>query len=161
MALLLSWHCHFMHKQHELNVPCWACHLLGVVLPVLQIIIFHHCTNLLHPDHICISYYLHTPPSLIHSFKAVGPQLAYKRGSKGGFTHASRAAGSILLSTSNTCTHHACMHQSMCTTADHDIIVFSCFTSFLADLCPHEGMNVTRCAIPLSTRISYMPLIHS
>jgi hypothetical protein len=31
---------------------------------------------------------------------------AYKRGSRGGFIHASRAAGSILLSTSNICKHH-------------------------------------------------------
>jgi len=31
---------------------------------------------------------------------------AYKRGSKGGFIHASRAAGSILLSTGNICKHH-------------------------------------------------------
>jgi hypothetical protein len=31
----------------------------------LQIVTFHQCTNLLYPAHICISYPLHTQPSLI------------------------------------------------------------------------------------------------
>jgi hypothetical protein len=30
------------------------------------IVTSHHCTNLPYPAHICISYYLHTQPSLIY-----------------------------------------------------------------------------------------------
>jgi hypothetical protein len=33
-----------------------------------MIVTFHHCTDLLYPAHICISYSLHTQPSLIHIY---------------------------------------------------------------------------------------------
>jgi hypothetical protein len=69
----------------------------------------------------------------------------YKRGSKGGFIHASRAVGSILLSTSDICIHH--MHawtEQCCNAATHSSLI----TQKGIYACNIPPPNIIRCMPP-------------
>jgi hypothetical protein len=74
----------YMHAAHQANSDhlslntqqptdtCCCCQLYvvnqaGFTKQHVQTESFHHCTDLLYPAHICISYYLHTQPSLTHT----------------------------------------------------------------------------------------------